>query len=105
VGGETCGNEALTKMGRSGGYDSNARLVDIDADDIDAAVLYPTAVLSRIEEADLFGAACRAYNRWLHDDCSGLRGGFPEWVSFPSKATSQPSPSCAAACRTSASNP
>ena len=57
-----------------------ARLVDMDAEGIDVAVLYPTAMLTWIEEADIFGAACRAYNNWLHDYCavgaeSALPGG------------------------------
>ena len=58
------------KMARPGGYDPNARLVDMDDEGIDAAVLYPTAMLSWIEEADLFSAACRAYNNWLRDYCA-----------------------------------
>ena len=57
-------------MGRPGGYDPVARLVDMDAEGIDVAVLYPTAMLTWIEEADIFGAACRAYNNWLHDYCA-----------------------------------
>jgi predicted TIM-barrel fold metal-dependent hydrolase len=70
VSGETWDEDALTKMGRPGGYDPGARLVDMNAEGIDVAVLYPTAMLSWVEEADLFGAACRAYNRWLADYCS-----------------------------------
>ena len=27
-------------------------------------------MLTWVEEADLFGAACRAYNNWLRDYCS-----------------------------------
>ena len=34
------------------------------------AVLYPTSMLTWVEDADLFGAACRAYNSWLHDYCA-----------------------------------
>ena len=62
--------ESKHKMARPGGYDPVARLVDMDAEGIDVAVLYPTAMLTWIEEADIFGAACRAYNNWLHDYCS-----------------------------------
>ena len=47
-----------------------ARLVDMDEEGIDVAVLYPTAMLTWVEEADIFGAACRAYNNWLHDYCA-----------------------------------
>ena len=67
---ESWEEEARTKMGRPGGYDPNARLVDMDDEGIDVAVLYPTAMLTWVEEADLFGAACRAYNNWLHDYCA-----------------------------------
>src|SRR5215831_4642760 len=70
IGGEGWDDDSRTKMGRPGGYDPHARLVDMDAEGIDVAVLYPTAMLSWVEEADLFGAACRAYNRWLADYCS-----------------------------------
>ena len=70
IGGETWDDDSRTKMGRAGGYDPNARLVDMDAEGIDVAVLYPTSMLTWVEEADLFGAACRAYNNWLRDYCS-----------------------------------
>ena len=53
-----------------GGYDPRARLADMDEEGIDVAVLYPTSMLTWVEEADLFGAACRAYNSWLHDYCA-----------------------------------
>jgi len=62
--------ESRHKMMRPGGYDPVARLADMDADGIDVAVLYPTAMLTWIEEPDLFGAACRAYNNWLYDYCA-----------------------------------
>jgi predicted TIM-barrel fold metal-dependent hydrolase len=68
--GDTWEEESKLKMGRPGGHDPTARLVDMDSEGIDAAVLYPTSMLSWIEEADLFGAACRAYNRWLADYCT-----------------------------------
>ena len=53
-----------------GGYDPRARLAYMDEEGIDVAVLYPTSMLTWVEEADLFGAACRAYNSWLHDYCA-----------------------------------
>jgi predicted TIM-barrel fold metal-dependent hydrolase len=62
--------ESKYKMNRPGGYDPVARLVDMDEEGIDVAVLYPTAMLTWIEEAEIFGAACRAYNNWLHDYCA-----------------------------------
>ncbi len=70
VGGETWDPESRAKMGRPGGYDPGARLVDMDAEGIDRAVLYPTSMLTWVEEPDLFGAACRAYNNWLGDYCA-----------------------------------
>jgi predicted TIM-barrel fold metal-dependent hydrolase len=70
IGGESWDAEARTQMGRAGGYDPHARLLDMDADGIDVAVLYPTSMLTWVEEAGLFGAACRAYNNWLRDYCS-----------------------------------
>ena len=62
--------ESKYKMSRPGGHDPVARLVDMDEEGIDVAVLYPTAMLTWVEEADIFGAACRAYNNWLHDYCA-----------------------------------
>jgi uncharacterized protein len=62
--------EARTKMGRPGGRDPHARLVDMDSEGIDAAVLYPTSMLTWTDDAALFGAACRAYNNWLRDYCA-----------------------------------
>src|SRR5580698_5136602 len=70
IGGETWDEESRTKMGRPGGYDPHARLLDMTAEGIDVAVLYPTSMLTWVEDAGLFGAACRAYNNWLRDYCS-----------------------------------
>jgi uncharacterized protein len=74
AGADSWEEESRLKMGRPGGYDPQARLIDMDAEGIDVAVLYPTSMLSWVEEADLFGAACRAYNRWLADYCSAAPG-------------------------------
>ncbi len=74
VGTDTWDDESRLKMGRPGGYDPHARLVDMDAEGIDRAVLYPTSMLTWVEEPDLFGAACRAYNSWLRDYCSAAPG-------------------------------
>jgi uncharacterized protein len=70
VGTDTWDEAALAHMSRPGGHDPHARLVDMDDEGIAAAVLYPTAMLTWVEEADVLGAACRAYNNWLHDYCS-----------------------------------
>ena len=70
IGDESWADESRSQMGRPGGYDPRARLIDMDADGIDIAVLYPTSMLTWVEDAGLFGAACRAYNNWLRDYCS-----------------------------------
>ena len=70
VGDDSWDEESRTKMARPGGYDPHARLVDMDDEGIDVAVLYPTSMLTWVEDADLFGAACRAYNNWLRDYCA-----------------------------------
>ena len=67
---ETWKEGVRTHMERPGGYDPRARLADMDEEGIDVAVLYPTSMLTWVEEPDLFGAACRAYNSWLHDYCA-----------------------------------
>ena len=69
VANETWEEESRSKLSRPGGYDPRSRLADMDAEGIDRAVLYPTSMLTWVEEAGLFGAACRAYNNWLHDFC------------------------------------
>ena len=70
IGGDTWADDVRTQMGRPGGYDPRARLVDMDDEGIDVAVLYPTSMLTWVEDPGLFGAACRAYNNWLRDYCS-----------------------------------
>ena len=83
-------------MGRPGGYDPVARLVDMDDEGIDVAVLYPTAMLTWIEEADVFGAACRAYNNWLHDYCAAAPSRLYGVALVPLQDSTPPSPRCAA---------
>jgi predicted TIM-barrel fold metal-dependent hydrolase len=56
---------------RRGGFDPHARIVDMDADGIDAAFLYPSLGLfaGAVEDPGLAAGMCRAYNRWLADYC------------------------------------
>ena len=55
----------------AGGWDPLARLVDMDADGIDIAVLYPTTPgLSFLPDAERWGVVCRAYNDWLEQYCA-----------------------------------
>jgi predicted TIM-barrel fold metal-dependent hydrolase len=60
----------LSHLAIPGGSDGAARLVDMDREGIDAAVLYPTLLLEWREDPAGFGALCRAYNDWLRDYCA-----------------------------------
>src|SRR5580704_3515567 len=57
--------------GKKGGFDPHARILDMNADGIDAAFLYPSLGLfaGAVEDPSLAAATCRAYNRWLADYC------------------------------------
>ncbi len=57
--------------GKRGGFDPHARIPDMDAEGVDAAVLYPSLglFLGATKEPVYSAAACRAYNRWLADYC------------------------------------
>lgn len=57
---------------RPGGVDPKARLIDMDEDGIDVAVLYGTLALGlwSIRDLDLQVACCRAFNDWLADYCA-----------------------------------
>src|SRR5688500_17226113 len=67
---ETWDPEVFGILGLAGGHDPRARLVDMDAEGIDQAVLYPTMLLNFRPDPAEFGALCRAYNDWLRDYCS-----------------------------------
>ena len=56
---------------RAGTYNPWARLPDMDADNIDVAVIYPTHELPLCvtPEADFAAARARAYNDWLYEYC------------------------------------
>ena len=60
-----------------GSMDMKERLERLDAENIAAAVLYPTlGVLweAELPDAELTDAYCRAYNRWIADFCRDSRG-------------------------------
>src|ERR1700710_780918 len=59
------------KDGKPGGFDPHKRIPDMDADGIDAGLLYPSLGLfsGAIHDPPLAAAVCRAYNRWLADYC------------------------------------
>ena len=56
---------------RAGGYDPHARTQEMDADGVDAEVLYPTPRLSQgivaNTDTDFHLACIRAYNDWLSE--------------------------------------
>jgi predicted TIM-barrel fold metal-dependent hydrolase len=58
---------------RPGGYDPKARLRDMDADLVDACVLYPTPRISHLvianPDPEFHLAMVRAYNDWLSEFC------------------------------------
>jgi predicted TIM-barrel fold metal-dependent hydrolase len=65
---ESSGDPA--SMGRPGASQPRPRLEDMDADGIDAAVLYPTSPgLVWLPQADIFHTMCQEYNRWLQTYC------------------------------------
>jgi uncharacterized protein len=59
-----------------GGWDPEARLVDMDAEGIDQAVLYPSIGLytSVLSDAAASVAVARAYNDWLAGYCNAAGG-------------------------------
>src|SRR5882724_1437034 len=60
-----------------GACDAGERLKLLDAEGLDAAVLYPTLGIlweSELDDVELSQAYCRAYNRWVADFCRGSGG-------------------------------
>ncbi|MGH8013808.1 MAG: hypothetical protein ACREQ4_15055 [Candidatus Binataceae bacterium] len=51
--------------GKRGGFDSHARIKDMDAEGIDAAFLYPSIglFLGATKDPEFSAATCRGYNR------------------------------------------
>jgi predicted TIM-barrel fold metal-dependent hydrolase len=59
--------------GHPGGFDPRARLVTMDQEGIDVAVLFPTisaVPIAVIPDAGFASAMARAYNNWIADFCS-----------------------------------
>jgi predicted TIM-barrel fold metal-dependent hydrolase len=60
-----------------GAMDAQQRLKLLDAEGLDAAVLYPTLGIlweAELTDVELSQAYCRAYNRWIADFCRGSKG-------------------------------
>jgi predicted TIM-barrel fold metal-dependent hydrolase len=70
--------DLLEGLRRPGGHEPEARLADMDADGIDAAVLYPSLSMffgpcdeiPALREAAFVADCQRAYNDWLADFCA-----------------------------------
>jgi predicted TIM-barrel fold metal-dependent hydrolase len=71
--------ELLQSIRVPGGYDPDARIVDMDRDGIDAAVLYPSLALffgpvdpiPALRDLDFVTDCQRAYNEWVAEYCAG----------------------------------
>jgi len=60
-----------------GSMDMKERLARLDAENLEAAVLYPTIGIlweAELQDAELSDAYCRAYNRWIADFCRDSGG-------------------------------
>jgi predicted TIM-barrel fold metal-dependent hydrolase len=60
-----------------GSMDAAERLERLDAENLDAALLYPTIGIlweAELEDTELTQAYCRAYNRWIADFCRDSGG-------------------------------
>jgi len=70
---------------RPGGVDPHARLVDMDTEGIDVAVLYGTLALGlwSVRDLDLQVACCRAFNDWLAAYCAADPGRLRPAAALP----------------------
>jgi predicted TIM-barrel fold metal-dependent hydrolase len=73
AGNSTWDPSTVNRLSLPGGSDGRARLVDMDAEGIDVAVLYPTLLLRFEPDVTLFRALHHAYNSWLEEYCSADR--------------------------------
>jgi predicted TIM-barrel fold metal-dependent hydrolase len=70
--------DMLATLRKPGGHDPHARLVDMDADGIDAAVLYPSQAMffgpvdpiPALHDIDFVTDCIRAYNDWIAEYCA-----------------------------------
>jgi predicted TIM-barrel fold metal-dependent hydrolase len=70
--------ELMASLRRPGGHEPRARLEDMDADGIDAVVLYPSLgmffgpvdEIPALHDVEFVAACQRAYNEWLADFCA-----------------------------------
>jgi predicted TIM-barrel fold metal-dependent hydrolase len=80
---------------RAGGYNPKARLDEMDADRIDAAVLYPTPRLSQSlfanQDPEFHLSLVQAYNDWLVEFCSEDPSRLGAIVIIPNRGLDQAS--------------
>ena len=78
---------------RAGGYDPKARLTEMDADKVDAAVFFPTPRLSQgvfvNPDPDFHLALVRAYNDWLIEYCAEDRNRLGAIPMLPNRGVAQ----------------
>jgi predicted TIM-barrel fold metal-dependent hydrolase len=74
---------------RSGGYDPIARTEEMDVDNVDAEILYPTprlgAGLASTKDPELHLALVRAYNDWLSEYCAQAPDRFAGQMMIPNR--------------------
>jgi predicted TIM-barrel fold metal-dependent hydrolase len=65
-------NYGLAEHRARAGWDPKVRLEFLDAEDVAAAVIYPTtgSHFGILRDLELLVALCQAYNNWAHDYCS-----------------------------------
>jgi uncharacterized protein len=76
---------------RPGGYDAAERTKEMDADGVDAEILYPTPRLGQAmaatKDPELHLALVRAYNDWLSEYCAVAPERFAGQMLLPSSGT------------------
>src|SRR5712692_9614417 len=74
---EKLSRKDLLENVRPGGYLPEEHVKDLEADGVDAAVLYPTVglLLYGVPDSELLTTIFRAYNAWLAEFCTPSRTG------------------------------
>lgn len=62
-------------LARPGCWDPNARMLDMDEDEVNAEVLYPSLMFSlfRMKKPEVLNYTFHLYNDWIADHCKGHR--------------------------------
>ena len=73
AGGDLAGRATFWEDVQPGGYIPEEQIKDMDADGVDAGILYPSVGLSiyrLVEDSELLSSIFRTYNDWLAEFCS-----------------------------------